>query len=303
MLKVFRIFAMCLTPASLATCTVGFASDETATDVIQPAVDIARAIESYEVVIHRKSTEITLMPTEATRDVVTHTKIWCDLRKPEMVAIQREDISDGEKKFLLQNSVFVFADGVLRTNTRPNVSNAQKMSFDSFRTTSRLPYPELLGFGTVPTGLSETKDQFLDQLLQVENASVKRSPDGTATIVYRVEVEGVEALKSMVFDKTTLAPSKVSMKIGDFWTQVCSIRRQDVNDIPAPVHLRLSTDQKDPRAPNSPPVRHSDEWVDLEWKSINQPIVFPSHDKLLAAKEAEIDKLLEIPKEEEQKHP
>lgn len=122
-------------------------------------------------------------------------------------------------------------------------------------------------------------------------------------IVHRVEVEGVEASKSIVFDKTTLSPSKVSMKIGDFWTQVCSIRSQDVNDIPAPVHIRLSTDQKDPRAPNSPPVRHADEWLDLEWKSINQPIVFPNHDELLTAKEAEIDKLLETPKEDTQKAP
>lgn len=123
MLKVFHFFAMCLTLASLASCTVSFASDETATDVIQPAVDIARAIESYEVVIHRKLTEITLMPTETTREVVTHTEVWCDLQKTKMVAIQREEISYGEKKFLLQNSVFVIADGVLRTNSRPSASS------------------------------------------------------------------------------------------------------------------------------------------------------------------------------------
>lgn len=285
----------------IGSCSgLNYASDENAVDVIQPAVDIARSIQSYEVLIHEKSTELTLTPTETVRDTETHTKIWCDLQKPEFIAIQRVQIAEGEKKKWIDDSVFVYADGVFRKNTNRSSSKGQKMSFDTFRSTSRLPYPELLGFGSIPIALSESKDECLDQMLRMDNASVKRSPDGTATIVIRVEVEGVEAIKSFMIDKTTLTPSKVSMKIGDFWTQVCTVRRQDTNAVPVPVHIRLSTDQKDPNASSSPPIKHADQWLDLEWKSINQPITFPNHGELLSAKEAEIEQLLEIQKENTQ---
>lgn len=285
----------------IGSCSVvGHASDENAIDVIQPAIDIARSIQSYEVLIHEKSTELTLTPTETVRDTETHTKIWCDLQRPEFIAIQRTQISEGEKKTWVNDNIFVYADGRLRKNTSRSSSTGQKMSFDTFRSTSRLPYPELLGFGSVPVSLSESKDECLDQMLHMENATVRRSPDGTATIVLRVEVEGVEAIKSFMIDKTTLTPNKVSMKIGDLWTQVCTIRREDVNAMPVPVHIRLSTDQKDPNALSSPPIKHADQWLDLKWKSINQPITFPNHDELLSAKEAEIEQLLEIQKENTQ---
>lgn len=273
-------------------------ADESAIDVIQPSVDIARSIRSYEVNLHQKSTEIALAPIEATRDENIHLKIWCDLQKPEFVAVKREQVTQEEKKTWNRYSVYIYADGKLRTNTNPGLVNAQKVGFDTFRSTSRLPYPELCGFGSIPIGLSETNDSFLDNLLRLESAVVKRLPDGTPTILLRVEVEGIEATKSLMFDKKTLSPSKVSMNVGGFWTQVCSIMRHDVNNVPVPKQIRISTDQKDPKVPNGPHIKHSDQWVEFDWKSVNQPIDFPVHEELLKLKDVEIDKLLEIEKEE-----
>jgi hypothetical protein len=267
-------------------------ADENAIDVIQPSVDIARSIQSYEVTFRQKSTEIILTPSESTRDENLNLKIWCDLQKPEFVAIKREQVTQEDKKTWNRYSVYIYSEGKMRTNTNPSVAKAEKIGFDTFRSTKRLPYPELCGFGSIPIGLSDTKDSFLDKLLQVEGAVVKRLPDGTPTIFVRIEVEGIEATKSLMFDKRSLSPTKVSMNVGDFWTQVCAITRHDVNDVPVPKHIRISTDQKDPKLPNGPHIKHSDQWVDFDWKSVNQPVVFPSHDELLKMKEVEIDNLL-----------